>query len=310
MGRFVITRIAQGAVVLLGVMLGAFALIHLAPGDPAKLILGLRATPRSVAALHHELGLDKPVQVQFVDFLINAVRLKFGQSITHGESVGSLIGPRLGASLLLILYGSVLSLLIALPLGVVSALKRNRPADHATRVVTMAAFAMPPFWLGLLLLLVFSVDLRWLPSSGYGIGAAGTLESLTLPALVLALGMVPLLLRTLRSSMIEALGSEFVESARALGFREGRVVIKHALRTSLVSVVTVLGLNVAYVLGTIVVIEYLFGIPGVGSLLVQAAVARDYPVVQALALIFAVIVVAVNLATDILYARLDPRVRL
>jgi peptide/nickel transport system permease protein len=309
-GRFVVSRIAQGVVVLFGVTLAAFALIHLAPGDPAKLILGLRATPASVAELRHELGLDKPLPDQFVDFVTHAARLDFGQSAVHRESVGSLIGGRLGASLLLIVYGSVLSVVIAVPLGVISALKRNRLADHSTRVVTMVAFAMPPFWLGLLLLLVFSVNLGWLPSSGYGEAVAGRLESLTLPAIVLALGLVPLLLRTLRSSMIEALSSEYVESARALGFRERRVVVKHALRTSLVSMVTVLGLNVAYVLGGIVVIENVFVIPGVGSLLVDAAVTRDYPVVQAIALIFAVIVVVVNITTDITYARLDPRVRL
>lgn len=295
---------------LLGVTLGTFALIHLAPGDPAKLSLGLRATPQAVATLRHELGLDKPILQQYVDFVTRAVRLDFGQSITQKDSVGALIGRRLSATMQLTLYGSILSVLIALPLGVLSAIRRNRLADHSTRVVTMVAFAMPPFWLGLLLVLVFNVKLGWLPSSGYGEGIAGRLESLTLPAVVLALGLVPLLLRTLRSSMIEALGSDFVESARALGFSERRVVVKHALRTSLVSMVTVLGLNVAYLLGGIVVIENVFVIPGLGSLLVQATVSRDYPVVQALALVFAAMVVAVNIATDIVYARLDPRVRL
>jgi peptide/nickel transport system permease protein len=204
----------------------------------------------------------------------------------------------------------LVALVVAFPLGILSAVKRNRPSDHAVRLLTMVAFAMPTFWLGLMFILLFSLKLGVLPSAGYGEGLGGILRSLALPAITLGLYLAPLLLRTLRSSLIESLAMEYTEAARARGFSPARVVGKHALRNSLIPLVTVLSINVGFLISGTVVVENVFQIPGLGALLVQSVLTRDYPVIQGLVLIFGVAVIVINLLSDLTYAVIDPRVRL
>ncbi|HVQ57360.1 MAG TPA: ABC transporter permease [Solirubrobacterales bacterium] len=307
---YVLRRFLQAIPVLFGITLAAFFLIQLVPGDPARIVLGAQATPSAVATLNAQLGLDQPLFQQYLDFVTGALTLDFGESITQKTSIGPLLGERIPVTFFLLLYSVAIAIVVAVPLAVISALRRNRAADHGIRLFSMVTFAMPSFLLGLLLILAFSLNLGWLPTSGYGEGFVGHLRSLTLPAITVGLYLAPILLRTLRVGIIETLGAEYVEAARARGISERRVVLKHVLRNSLVSTVTVLGLNIGFLLSGLVIIENVFALPGLGSELVSSVVNRDYPTVQALALLFGVAVVAINLATDLLYAALDPRVRL
>jgi peptide/nickel transport system permease protein len=307
---YILRRIVQAIPVLIGITLASFLLIHLVPGDPARIILGARATPQAISDLNHELGLDRPLIAQYASFVGGAVHLDFGDSIKQNTAIGPLLGSRIGVTLFLLIYAVIISIVVAVPLAIVSALRRNRPADHAIRLFSMVTFAMPSFLLGLLLILFFSLKLGWLPTAGYGDTFPEHVKSLTLPAITVGLYLAPILLRTLRVGIIETLGTEFVEAARARGLSERRVVLKHVLRNSLISTVTVLGLNVGFLLSGLVIIENVFALPGMGSELVNAILARDYPMVQALTLIFGVAVVMINLLTDLLYAQLDPRVRL
>jgi peptide/nickel transport system permease protein len=310
MTGYLLRRVVQAIPVLIGITLAAFLLIHLVPGDPARIVLGAQASPRAVATLEHQLGLDQPLASQYVDFLRGAVTLDFGDSIKQNTAIGPLLGERVGVTVFLLLYSVLVSIVVAVPLAIASALRRNRLTDHAIRLFSMVTFAMPSFLLGLLLILLFSLELGWLPTAGYGDTVPEHIKSLTLPAITVGLYLAPILLRTLRIGMIETLGAEFVEAARARGLSETRIVAKHVLRNSLISTVTVLGLNIGFLLSGLVIIENVFALPGLGSELVNAILSRDYPMVQALTLIFGVAVVAINLLTDVAYAQLDPRVRL
>jgi len=307
---YVLRRAAQAVPVLIGITLAAFVIIHLVPGEPAKILLGARATPSAVATLNKQLGLDRPLPLQYLNFVTGALTLNFRESITQKTGVGGLLAERIPVTVFLLLYSVVISILVAVPLAVASALRRNRATDHAIRLFSMVTFAMPSFLLGLLLILAFSLNLHLLPTSGYGEGFVGHVRGLTLPAVTVGLYLAPILLRTLRVGIIETLGTEFVEAARARGLSATRIVLKHVLRNSLVSTLTVLGLNIGFLLSGLVIIENVFALPGLGSELVSSIVTRDYPTIQALTLVFGVSVVAINLLTDLLYAVLDPRVRL
>jgi peptide/nickel transport system permease protein len=308
-GLYLVRRIGQSLVALVGISLVTFLLVQLVPGDPARAILGPRAPLIAVAALRRSMGLDRALPAQYGSFLVHALGLNFGYSSLQHASVGSLLWPRLGTTLLLTLYATVVSVVVALPLALASALSRNRPLDHSIRLVTMVTFAMPAFWLGLVLILFFAVKIAAFPASGYGDGFLGHLYSLTLPAIALGLGLAPLLVRTLRGSLIETMSREFVEAARARGYREARVLRRYVLRNSLVASITVVGVNVGYILSIVVVIENVFALPGLGQLLVTSVQNRDFPVVQGIALVLGTIVVLVNLVTDLCYSALDPRIR-
>ena len=310
MGAYLLKRTLPAIPVLIGITLASFILIHLVPGDPARIILGAQATPKAVATLNEQLGLDRSLPAQYIDFVTGAVHLDFGESIVQHTSVNSIITSRAEVTLLLLIYAVLISIVIAVPLAIASALRRNRPVDHGIRLFSTITFAMPSFLLGLLLILFFSLELELLPTSGYGEGFTGHLRSLTLPALTVGLYLAPILLRTLRVGIIETLSAEYVEAARARGLAEGRILFKHVLKNSAIATVTVLGLNVGFLLSGLVIIENVFSLPGLGSELVSSIVGRDYPVIQALTLIFGVTVVIINLLTDLLYAYLDPRVRL
>lgn len=302
-------RLLQSLWVLVGVSVVAFALIHLVPGDPARIALGPRAPLQAVAAARHSLGLDKPLVTQYLNFVTGAVHGDLGYSIQQRASVGGLVGPRILPSIFLIACATIISVVLAVPLGIVSALKRDRLPDHAIRVVAMVTFAMPAFWLGLVLVELLSLRAHLLPVSGYSGSAAEKAKDLLLPALTIALYLAPMLIRTLRSSVIDVLDSDFVEAARARGLSERRVILKHVLRNASIATVTVLAVNLGFLISGTVVIEVVFNIPGLGSLIVSSVQTRDFPVVQALTLIFGAIVIAVNLFADVAYAAIDPRVR-
>jgi peptide/nickel transport system permease protein len=302
--------LVQAIPVLIAVTLIAFSLIHLVPGDPARVMLGARATQETVALLREQLGLNKPLATQYINFVLNAARLEFGNSLFLRAPVGPIIADRASNSVSLLLYSIAVSLLIALPLAMLSAVRRNRPEDHVVRLFTTITFAMPAFWTALILVLIFSLRLGLFPTSGLGQGFPNLVLSLTLPAITIGFYLAPVLLRSLRASLIETLSAEFIEAARARGLSERRVLFKHVLRNSLIAMITVLGVNIGFLISGAVIVENVFAIPGLGSLMVTSVIARDYPVIVALTLVFGVAVVFVNLLVDLSYAVLDPRIRL
>ena len=310
MAEYIARRVLLSIPVLLGVLVVAFVLIRLIPGDPVQLMLGINATPERIAQVKENLGLDQSVGGQFVSFAKGAMTFDFGDSIVRGTSVRSLIGSRVAPSLYLIFGAVVVAILLAVPLGILSAVRRNKAADHGVRLVSIVAFAMPTFWLGLMLALLFGLKLDVLPVSGYGEGLADAFSSLILPWLTLGLYLAPMLLRTLRASLIETLDSEFVEAAHARGLSPARVIGSHALRLSLIPLITVLSINVGFLISGTVVVENVFQIPGLGSLLVQSVLSRDYPVIQGCVFVFGVMVIVLNLVADVTYSFVDPRVRL
>ena len=309
MTAYLARRLVSAIPVALGVALGAFAIIRLAPGDPVVQMLGFQATDANIAQVREQLNLTGFLPLQYLAFIGGAAQGDFGTSIIRDAPVSEIISSRIVPSVLLIAYSVVLSLLIGVPLAIVAALRRNRAEDHLIRLGTTIGFAMPAFWIGLLLALVFSVHLGWFPVSGYEPGFPEAIQSLTLPAVTVALFLTPLVLRLLRTSLIDVLGLEFVDALRGRGLPERRVVIRHVLRNSLLSTVTIVAVSIGYLLGGTVVVENVFQIPGLGSLLVQSILDRDYPTVQALVLIFGLTVVVVNLIADVMYAAIDPRVR-
>lgn len=307
---YISRRLVQAIPVLIAVTLIAFSLIHLVPGDPARVMLGARATQETVALLREQLGLNKPLATQYINFVLNAARLEFGNSLFLRAPVGPIIADRASNSVSLLLYSIAVSLLIALPLAMLSAVRRNRPEDHVVRLFTTITFAMPAFWTALILVLIFSLRLGLFPTSGLGQGFPNLVLSLTLPAITIGFYLAPVLLRSLRASLIETLSAEFIEAARARGLSERRVLFKHVLRNSLIAMITVLGVNIGFLISGAVIVENVFAIPGLGSLMVTSVIARDYPVIVALTLVFGVAVVFVNLLVDLSYAVLDPRIRL
>jgi peptide/nickel transport system permease protein len=309
-GQYIVRRLALMIPVLFGITVVVFSLLQLIPGDPATTILGTQARPESVAALRHELGLDRPLWEQYLRYMQNVVTFDLGKSLKFKTSVGSLLPGRLEVTLALITYATVLTIAISLPLGIVSALRRNGIFDQVTRAFLMVTLVMPAFWVGILFLTFFSIRLQLFPVAGYGDGWREHLHHLFLPALTIALSIAPLIVRALRTSILEGLESDFVRTARAKGLREQAVVSTHVLRNALIPAVTLLGLSVGYLIGGTVIVENVFSLPGAGKLLVDAIAARDYPLVQSTTLVFAVLVILVNLGTDVIYTFLDPRVRL
>jgi peptide/nickel transport system permease protein len=304
---YVVRRLLQIIPLFLAVTVLIFTLVHLIPGDPVSTLLGDRATPDIVARANRELGLDKPLIVQFGLFVNQLLHGNLGESINLKVPVLRLIGDRLPVTLFLTVYAAVLGVLLAVPLAVLAAVRRNTWVDALIRGVFQLGLSLPVFYVGLQLLSLLGARLGWFPIGGYGENFGGHLYALFLPALALALNLAAILLRTLRSSVIEVLTAEYVEFARAKGLRSRVIMTRHVLRNALISTVTLLGLNIGALIGGAVITESVFAIPGVGRLMVDAIFARDYPVVQGLTLVFAVLVSLVFLATDLLHARLDPR---
>jgi peptide/nickel transport system permease protein len=305
----VVRRVVHTIPVLVGVAFLVFLLIQLVPGDPATTLLGQRATPERVAALRDKWNLNDSLLVQFGTYLASLIRGDLGDSFLYQDSVGDVILARLWPTLGLLFYATVLTVVISIPLSIIAVSKRDGVRDHAVRTLTVVGLGMPPFWVGIMLVLLFALQLRWFPVGGVGSGLLDQVRSLFLPALTIAVAMSPLVIRSLRASMLEVLESDYVTTARALGLPERRVFSRHVLRNSLVPAVTVLGVNLGFFIGGTVVIESVFAIPGLGQLMVQSIYNRDFPVVQGVTLVLAVLVILVNLLTDLSYSLLDPRVK-
>ena len=308
--RFVLSRLLQLIPVLIGITIIAFLLLRVLPGDPATIILGQRGSAEDIARLTAQLGLDQPLWRQYLSFLGDILQGSFGQSIAYRQPVGPLIAERLWPTLFLVALSTVLAVAMTLPLALISALRRGAAADFAIKVVFVAMMSMPAFWLGVLLILWLGVLLPIFPVSGYGDGFLDRLHHLFLPAFVISLGTTALTIRSLRSSLIDVIKADFVDTARAKGLRARGVLWRHILPNSLISTISVLGVHTSWVIGGTVVVEAVFAVPGLGFLLVSSISARDYPLVQGLTITFAVLVVLINLATDIAYALADPRVKL
>jgi peptide/nickel transport system permease protein len=306
--RYLLSRTAQSFVVVIGVTIVAFFLLRLVPGSAVQVILGVHYTPARARLLNRELGLNRSVWSQYLLFIGHLLHGNLGRSIYYQQSVWSLIFARLPVTLWLVVYSTVLALVISLPLAVISALRRNGVADQSMRLGFMLIFAMPPFWIGLILTLIFGIDLGWFPVAGYGSGFLQHLQYLFLPSLTIAVGFAAILIRTLRNSIIAVLGAEYVETARAKGLTRARILNRHVLRNAMVPAISVIGVNLAFLIGGTVIIENVFALPGLGSLLAASITNRDLSVVQGIVLFFGIFVVVVNLATDLLYALLDPRV--
>jgi peptide/nickel transport system permease protein len=303
-------RLLHTVPVIVGITLASFVLIHLVPGDPIRIMLGGKATKEHVAEVSHTLKLDRPLPLQYLTFVGGATHGDLGESIILQRPVSGIVSERIGPSMFLLAYATLIGVVLALPLGIVSALRRNRPVDHGIRLLTLVAFAMPSFWLGLLLIRTFSLDLGLFPVSGYGSGFFGHVRALTLPALTVGLFLTSMLVRSLRASLLDVFSEEYIEAARARGLPESRVVLKHSLRNALIATLTVLAVNLGWLIGGAVVIEKVFDIPGLGQLLVDSIFTRDFPILQGLTLVFGLLVIAINLLSDLAYCVIDPRVRL
>ncbi len=307
---YVVRRLIQLVPIVLGVTVLVFFLIHLVTGDPARTMLGNHATPQKVALLHREWGLDKPLPLQYWRFLERMVRGDLGSSLFYSVPAGRLVVQRLPPTLWLIGLGTLFAVLIAVPLAALSATKRDRLPDQIVRAVPLVGLGFPQFWLGIMLLLAFGLHLgRHFPVGGYGNGVLGHLHSMFLPGLTVALAIAPILVRSLRASLLEVFESDYVTTARSKGLPERRVLVRHALRNAVISTVSVLGVNIGYLVGGTLIVEQVFALPGIGQLMINSIFQRDFPIVQAVTLVFAIMVVLVYLLTDVVHALLDPRVR-
>jgi peptide/nickel transport system permease protein len=308
----VLRRLLSALPILLIVSLITFAMIHLIPGDPAAAIAGLSATPDQIANIRHDLGLDQPLASQLVRWYVNLLHGDLGRSLLLGQPVLQATMFRLPVTIGLSLYALVITLIIGLTSGVLAALRQNTWVDQAAMIFAMIGISLPNFYLGLLMIILFAVDLGWLPSGGYVALAddpLGWLASMTMPAISLAMLLAGLLARITRSTMLEVLRQDYIRTARAKGLPRRQVVLKHALSNALIPIVTVIGIIVSLLISGAVVTETLFSIPGVGQLLTQAVLNRDYPMVQGGLLIITALLVLVNIGVDVCYAFLDPRVR-
>lgn len=309
--RFIAIRAAAAVVLLLITSFIVFSFEFLAPGSPEMILLGGRpATPELLASIRAEYHLNDPFLSQYWNWLTGILHLDFGQSITLKGPVSSLIWSRMVLTLELGLYAAFIVFICGIAAGLVSAIKRDTTVDVGVSSVTLILSSISSYIAAIILLIVFSVNLGWFPVLGSGAGVSGRLYHLTLPAVALALGLVALIARTTRASMTMALSEEFVETARARGFTERRVVFKHAFRSGLVPVLTVSGLTLGYLITGAVLVEYTFGLNGLGSLLVSSVETKDFAVVQAVALLFTAVFILLNFIVDVLYAVVDPRVRL
>jgi peptide/nickel transport system permease protein len=307
---YVLRRLAGAVPVVVGVTVLVFLLIHIIPGDPARTLLAQRATPELVANLHHRWGLDRSLPEQYWLFAKQLAHGDTGPSLVYDQTSRSLIVARIAPTAILLALAAILAALLAVPLAVLAATHRDGLADQLVRLVPLVGLAIPSFWLGTLLLIVFGLDLGWLPIGGYGSSWSSHLESLLLPALTLALGVLPLLVRSLRAGMLEVLDADYVATARAKGLPERRVLTRHVARTALIPAFNLLGVSVAFLVGGTIIVERVFALPGLGAFMLTEISDRDFPVVQGIVIVFALLVVLVNLITDLVTARLDPRIQL
>jgi len=310
--RYVLRRLAALAVTLFFVSVLVFVVIRVLPGDPAMIILGTEGSPEAAAQLRRSMGLDRPLVVQYVEWIGRGLRGDLGRSIQYDVPVASLILSRMNVTLPLALLAAVLMIAAGIPLGVFAATRHRRAADYIAMTVSQFGVAIPGFWAGLLLILLFSVKLGWVRSGGFdgwGQGLWPGLRSLILPAVALGLFQLAVLARTTRSAVLEVLAEEYVKTARAKGVAEGGVVFRHALSNAMIPVVTVAGVQLGQLIAGSIILEIVFYLPGLGRLAIGAIGARDLPVVQGVVLFAASMIVVINVLVDLLYGVLDPRIR-
>jgi peptide/nickel transport system permease protein len=310
LASYVLRRLLQLVPVVIGVTFLVFFMVHLLPGDPARTVLGEHASPQRVALLHKQWGLDHPLWAQYLLFMDRLAHGNLGDSLIYRSQARILIQDAIPPTAWLVCYSAVLSILIAVPLAAVAASKKDAIRDQAVRAVPLVGLGFPQFWIGIMLLLLVALHSGgFFPVTGYGSGITGHLKSMFLPSLTVALGIAPILIRSLRASLLNVLESDYVTTARSKGISERRVLFRHAMRNAIISMVTVLGINIGFLIGGTVVIEQVFAIPGLGLLMINAIFARDFPVVQGVTFVFAIAVVLVYLLADVAHALLDPRVR-
>ena len=303
-------RIGQLIPILIGITLVSFLLIRLVPGDPAQALLGNHYTPAAAAKVNHDLGLDRSLPAQYWLFLRQSFEGKFGTSYFFHDSVGHEIATRLPATLFLIVFAGLLTALIAIPIGTISALRRGGLFDQFARLFFLLGFALPSFLIGVLLILFLGVKVQLFPISGYGDGFVSHVSHLFLPAITLAIPFSTVLIRSLRASVIDVTSADYITTARLKGLPYRTVLRRDILPNALLPLIVVFGVNLAFLVGGTVIVENVFSIPGLGSLLVNSVSTRDFPVVQALTLFFGVFVLAVNLLTDVVHVSVDPRLAL
>jgi peptide/nickel transport system permease protein len=312
MTAYIVKRLSIGLLTLVAASLVVFAVLGVLPGDPARLMLGMNATPEALAALRDQLGLDLPLPVRYLHWVHGLLTFDLGRSYTYAVPVAGLIAERLVVSVPLAAIALVLSVAIALPVGVFAALRRGRAADSLAMGAAQIGVAIPNFWFALLLVYVFAVGLRLVPAGGFpgwGAGALPALKALVLPAIALALPQAAILARVTRQALIETLGEDYIRTARAKGLPLRRVIWRHALRNALIPVLTIVGLQFAFLLAGTIIIENVFYLPGLGRLVFQAITQRDLIVVQGVIMLLVAAVVLVNLIVDLSYALVDPRLR-
>jgi peptide/nickel transport system permease protein len=299
-------------VTLLLVSIAIFAVLQVIPGDPAQIILGIHATPETLRNLRHQMGLDRPVIIQYLHYMKNLALGDLGRSITYDVPIHSLILSRLQVTIPLAILSLIFAVSISIPMGIYSSLHRNRPGDYGIMVVSQVGLAVPAFWAGILLILLFAVTLHWLPAGGFHAWQTDpikALRSLLLPAFSLGFVRAAVLTRMTRSSMLEVLGEDYIRTARSKGLPKRIVVYKHAFRNAIIPVVTIVGLQAGDLLAGAIIIENVFHLPGVGRLVFEAIGQRDLPVIQGVILLIAVMIVVINFVIDVAYRYLDPRIR-
>lgn len=309
--RYIIERLLLALVVILGVTFVVFLIIHLVPGDPARVILGLQANEENVAALRERLGLNDPFLVQYGNWLWGVINGDFGQSLVTRQPVGPQLAQRLPATLQLAGAALFLGVLIAFPAGIISALKPGSKTDIFTSFVSQIGVTVPDFWMGIMLILLFSLTLGWLPSRGYAPISEGFvpwLRHIILPATTLGVISGAIQTRFIRSAMLEVLNANYIRTARAKGLSERLVIMRHGLRNAMITIVTIIGLQITALVSAVVVVEVVFGWPGLGRLALNSVLDRDYPVLQGTVLVIAVLLTLVNLIVDLIYFFLDPRI--
>lgn len=302
--KYIIKKLILMIPVLIGLTIIVFMILHMSDGSPVDLIVGPNATPEVYENITKSLGLDKPLYVQYFTFLKGILKGDLGKSILQNRPVTELIAERFPVTLKIGLYSIILSFLIAVPVGIISAVNRNTYKDYIAMTGALVGISMPTFWFGLLLIYFFAYRLQWFPISGYG-----TVKHLVLPVITVGLTDAAVTARMVRSSMLEVIGEDYIRTAKSKGLSEKLVINKHALKNALIPVITILGMRIGWIFGGSVILETVFSIPGIGRLMVDAIFSRDYPVVQGSMLVLAATVLIGNLIADILYAVVDPRIK-